>query len=292
MAKLSLPRVRKRADYSVVAIFSDPHCGHRLGLMKPATMLSLPGDIEGGTYQPEMTKTQEYIYSVYAAHINQVFEMAAGQPVHVVLNGDPIQGNKHKSALVSDVDAHQVQIAHQAFEPWFRQNTASFRLIAGTGAHEFGNASATVMLADMLQTQFPNVDVAARRHSLIEYGGVTFDISHHGPYPGSRTWLKGNVARYYLRDRIYQEIDDGIEPAAVYARAHYHSFVWEILIPNRQHHLIITPSYSGLTDHARQATRSAYKLVNGLCAFVVEAGRIVETRPMVEVLDVRERESL
>jgi len=76
---------------------------------------------------------------------------------------------------------------------------------------------------------FKNKDIKMCQHGLLDIDGVTIDYAHHGPFPGSRSWLKGNIARYYLRDLMMREIMNGNSPPKLVVRAHYHTPVEEYL---------------------------------------------------------------
>jgi len=134
-------------------------------------------------------------------------------------------------------------------------------------------------------------------HSLVNIDGVEFDVAHHGPGAGIRQWTRGNQARYYLRSLMWQEFKAGNRPAKVYLRGHYHTFVHEVV--SEQFcgetfvcHLIVLPSWCGMTEYARQATHSQYEVTNGMVAFEIVNGELVEVHPFYRTLDLRVKESL
>jgi len=50
------------------------------------------------------------------------------------------------------------------------------------------------MLAKYLRAEYKK-DVTASPHYLSTLFGLECDIAHHGAFPGSRNWLKGNSMR-------------------------------------------------------------------------------------------------
>ena len=279
----------------VAALLSDMHCGHQLGLMAPGTELI---DDDGNPWTPQLTKVQDYLHDLYISHINSVVALADGDEIVVIHNGDATQGNRYPSRWVSERESDQVKIAAQALRPWLDlPNVKTMRIMVGTGAHNYGRGSAEVLLAELLQAQYPKASVKAMCHGLYDIAGVTFDIAHHGAYPGSRVWLMGNGPRFYLRSLMEEELLNGRTPPRIVARGHHH--VWRretvrIELDDRtvESDIINTPSYTGLTDYAHQAARSPAWVTNGMAAIECVGGQVVGIHRLTATLDVRTREEL
>ena len=279
----------------VVALLSDCHCGHQLGLMAPDTQLI---DDDGNTWVPQLTKTQHYLHDLYISHINSVVALADDDEILVIHNGDATQGNRYPSRWVSERESDQVKIAAGALKPWLDlPNVKTMRIMVGTGAHNYGRGSAEVLLAELLQVMDKDTSIKALYHGLFTIAGVTFDIAHHGPYPGSRVWLMGNSPRYYLRSLMEEELLNGHTPPRIVARGHHH--VWRretvrIELDDRtvESDIINTPSYTGLTDYAHQAARSPAWVTNGMAAIECVGGQVVGIHRLTATLDVRTREEL
>ena len=279
----------------VVALMSDMHCGHQLGLMAPGTELI---DDDGNPWVPKLTKVQEYLHDLYISHINSVVALADGDEIVVIHNGDATQGNRYPSRWVSERESDQVKIAAQALKPWLElPNVHTMRILAGTSAHNFGRASAEVALAELLQAMYKKTDIKCLYHGLLSIAGVTFDVAHHGAYPGSRVWLMGNGPRFYLRSLMEEELLNGRTPPRIVARGHHH--VWRretvrIELDDRtvESDIINTPSYTGLTDYAHQAARSPAWVTNGMAAIECVGGQVVGIHRLTATLDVRTREEL
>jgi len=273
----------------------DTHSGHKLGLCNPEVELTRTnddGDVD--LFTPPLTETQQYLWSLYQQHREAALSFIGGPADLLIHGGDATHGVKYGGGLM-DVDAgEQVVIARENMAPWLN-SAKRIRFISGTPSHVLlGRVSATALVAAGLD----HGDVSAAHHLRIRVGGVLFDVAHHGPGPGSREWLHGNVARYYLRSRVLKDVNRlGIEPASVYLRFHHHVWVHEALemhvngVP-RWCHLVVAPSFCGLSDFARQVTQSTPELTNGLVVFLVENGRVIEVKPFIETKDLRVSETI
>jgi hypothetical protein len=294
---MKLPRRQKRR---LVVALADTHAGHVLGLLNPETVLVRQID-EHGEYEewiPELTATQRLLWELYQEHMGQLEELAGKDEIVVFHVGDPTHGTKYAQGLIADVSrSDQRTIAAENLKPIISlSNVKTARLFTGTAAHVWpGSADAKV--AWQLQNDYPQKDVQSVHHSRTHIDGVLFDTAHHGPHPGSRDWLRGNVALYYLRDRIYRDRRMGKEPARVYIRAHRHTYVPVPFIDwwqgqQSKHDLTLLPSYSGLGAFARKVTQSEPELCNGMCVYELVGGELKDIHPLIEYTDLRLEETL
>jgi len=93
------------------------------------------------------------------------------------------------------------------------------------------------------------------------------------------------------------DFDDGNAPPDLTIRAHYHDFIMETLTKYHRgkyytSRLNILPSYCILDDHARKVTKSVAKVRIGMVAYEIIDGKILDTYPLVERLDLRTKEKL
>ena len=288
-------RKRQSPRRVLVVLMSDSHSGHQLGLMASGTQLV---DDDGNTWTPQLTKTQEYLWELLQTYKAEVIALADGDEIVVIHNGDACQGTRYPARWVSERESDQVKIAAGALAPWLAlPNCHTMRIVAGTSAHNYGRASAEVALAELLQAMDRKADIKCLYHGLLSIAGVTFDIAHHGTYPGSRKWLEGNGPRYYLRSLMDEELLNGRTPPRVVARGHHHVWCREtvrIVLDDRTvvSDIVNTPSWTGLTDYAHQAAKSPAFITNGMAVAEVVDGRLVEIHRMTATLDVRTREEL
>ena len=284
---------------SLIAICSDQHGGHRYGLLNPETILD-EIDWEGNiirNYHPELTPIQRYLYKIYIEQIQAIQEYARGDEVIVILNGDMTAGNKYKQRLVSDRIADQITIGCFNAEPWYALKPKAVRFLKGTGAHVFDNGTSEILIAQYLQAAHPETSTKVADHSLLTINGIDIDISHHGPPPGSRKWLEGNEARYYLRSLMMDEITAGKAPPRLVIRAHYHTEIEETVIiksnGNRwKSTLVITPSFTFIDDYARKAVKSPSRITHGMLVVEIVDGEILRLVPLTKTIDIRTKETI
>ena len=284
---------------TILAICSDLHGGHRHGLLNPAT--SLEEINEKGEkvkdYHPELTPIQRYLWETYIEQIGAVRNLAQDDPLIVILNGDMTAGNKYPQLLVSDRIADQMLIGAANIEPWFGLAPKAVRLIKGTGAHVFGQGTSEILITQLLKTLHPETSIEVYDHSLISIGGMDVDISHHGPPPGSRAWLKGNEVRYYLKSLMFDELSAGKKPPRLILRGHYHDYIKETVnIRNNgdwyESTLVITPSFAYVDNHGRQSVKSPARITHGMVVVEIVNGELLQITPLTKTVDIRSRETL
>jgi len=171
------------------------------------------------------------------------------------------------------------------------------RILFGTEVHNDGAGTSEAEVCRRLQLAYPKVDTRIAYHSVLTFekqNGESIDLAHHGPFPGSRKWLEGNSAGWYLKDAMLRELLDGKVPPRIYGRAHYHTYVsnqQRVQAGGIEHvsDLIILPSYSGIDDYARKATRSKTKITNGMVVLEFERG-FRKAHPLIVETDIRTKE--
>ena len=283
----------------------DWHSGHKLGLCNPETEFwSVDENGNREVEYPVLTHTQEYMWKIFPEHVAEVRSVTGDKPVILFIGGDSTHGNKFPEQLTRWRPADQIAIAVANVGAMISElNIVKIRLIGGTGVHSLGDNSADISMETQLRDKYPQIDTQLVMHGLAEVNDVTFDIAHQGPPPGSRTWLKGNVARLYLVSLMLDELADGREPPDVVVRYHYHEYievthtinrvVGERLVPCTSR-LFIVPSYCGLNEYGRKVGRSPHKLMNGMLLHdVPEEGLYgLIHKPLISVKDLRAKEKL
>lgn len=280
----------------IVGFSADTHCGHKLGLLNPDTTLwqEMPG-AEPEPYKPNPTATQTVLWPEWETNLAKMQEWANGDEEIAILVGDITSGNKHPDGNMSTRISDQIMIAYDCLLTWaMHKELQKMRLVSGTGAHDFGESSSDILVSKMLR-DVTGKDVNLLGHALLNIGGVVMDVAHHGPPPGSRSWLHGNVARYYLKDMMFREVLAGRRPPRLYVRAHVHTYVRETYtLPGTDYtsDLVILPSYCGLTGYARQSSRSTPSITFGSLAAEIVDGELCSLRPLNKSFDMRREESL
>lgn len=280
----------------LLLILADLHGGHKLGLLRPGTMV-WGENAAGEEIEVELTLNplQEFLYDTYRESLEWVYRLAAGRQIIVKVNGDVTQGKKYPREWVSTRESDQFAIA-TGFLNMVLEVPGVERLdfVIGTGSHEFEEGSAPLMLTKMLQPT-TSIPVSVSNHALIEVNGVVFDIAHHGPPPGSRRWLEGNGLRWYTNDIQQRELDLDRRPPDWVIRSHYHTAA-EATSDYRKgttfHKTggILTPGMTGLDAYGRQATRSKYEVHVGVVAFEIDADGKTRRHFHFQIIDTRRKE--
>jgi hypothetical protein len=276
-------------------VLSDPHCGHKLGLMKPDTELFDEGT--GNTYKPTLTGFQEYLYELFLYSLDELSRVSKNKDIVVILLGDITHGNRHQEQVVSTRISDQISIAQQALRPLFSlKNLKSVKLVFGTGSHELGEGSSMILLKNYVEPSFPKVDIRIITHGLLNINDKLIDYAHHGPGTGIRDWLNGNEVRFYLKNIIYKEMrSGGIAPDLV-LRGHVHGFAHESIYwikdnEMKKSSLTVVPSMCGMGEFGRQVSRSPGFISNGIVMYDINE-KLSDPMPIINLTDIRIRETL
>lgn len=282
----------------ILVVLSDTHGGEKRALMSPE--VELEDEEPDGTlvpYTPELTASQKYLWEKYTKDIDSVKRLAGKDEIVVIHNGDINHGNKYMDGLVSTRISDQIRIGVANMFPWLRlKSVKTMRLACGTGAHDFGEGSAEYIIASILKETFKK-DVIGLYHGLATIAGLRTDYAHHRTSAGIRNWLRGNIFRLYIKSQMMDELDAGDTPPDIIAGAHFHTKVEETvtLFRNGKRYItrgIVTPSYSLINPHARQVTKSKYKIGIGLAAFEIINSKILDLHWFDRTVDIRTKEIL
>jgi hypothetical protein len=284
---------------TIIVFETDKHAGHKHGLLNPDSVISRE-DQEGELYYEKVSLTaiQQYLWELGSENKKKANKLASKSNIVYFDLGDQTQGKAHPAELVSTNALDQVGFAIDNLKPWLENSKVkSVRLVKGTASHEFGNGGTPALVQKALRDQYKKRDIKTVWHGLATIGGLEVDYSHHGPFPGSRDWLKGNVARYYLRDRMYIDIRSRGKPAGIYARGHYHTEIVEMLRMKVEgiwytSWLLLVPSMCFPGAYARKVTRSVPRITNGLFAVEVVDGKVLDIFQYTKTADLRTKEIL
>jgi hypothetical protein len=98
-----------------------------------------------------------------------------------------------------------------------------------------------------------------------------------------------------MKSLIQDEIDLGNTPPDLIIRGHFHEYIEEYYVKKfmgqrYKVEMCIVPSYCGIDDHARQITKSKYVLEHGMVAYEIVDGKILDTVPLMNTIDIRTKE--
>lgn len=268
-------------DRWLLAFQGDKHSGSETGLQQKGQKYIAESGREEELYLNEL---QEVLYEVDTSFIETVKKLQdeKGFDTKTIYfdNGDLTHGDKHIGGQVSTKMDVQLQIAKGNMKRLFSEiDPDEYYIIEGTGAHNFGEGSGARLLYDYFHYAGKNIYLS--KHLKKNFGGKIVDIAHHGPSSGSRTWLKGNSFRYYLRDLLIGEQVDNNVPPDIVVRSHTHEFVKEYVssgYANRHEMLgFILPPMCWLNGFARQVTKSIPRVSLGGMIVEIIDGKIGRT---------------
>jgi hypothetical protein len=271
--------------HTIVAL-SDEHAGFKLGMCSPES------ELIDGPWKP--TASQEYLWTLKQNAIKFIKRYAGNDPITVIHCGDPCHGTKYPTELVSTAPVDQENIAVANWQPLLSlTNVLRVRCATSTEAHSMGESSTDHRIVNILKPTYPGINFQVTHHGLISIDGYTIDFAHHGPGPGSRIWLGGNVARFYLTNIILAAaLSDTAVPDLV-LRGHMHTYTDEVVTKGKHRSRIITlPALCMPGRHAIQVTQSIPSVTVGLMVFKIDHGRLVDERQLFQTIDLREKENV
>ena len=284
-----LKRLLGKQDRAILFLYSDSHCGFRLGLLGDKTQLKDRTINEYYYLVPNVT--QNIINRTLDKGIKTAKELAGNDPIVSIFVGDATHGTLH---LDEDFDVinsfDQVSVAVQANTP-IVEMSHSVRFILGTGAH----GSSEEMVADRLQEKFPDKSIDSYWHGRPEVCGLLIEAAHKGPSPGTMEHTKGNAARSFLRDRMNKDLKKGKRPADLYVYGHFHTYlsVWheeEFLGKLYRSQLIMLPPLCSLGSWGRSAMRSLPYVDVGVVIVEIINGQINQKIVVTETMELRKEE--
>ncbi len=230
-------------------VFSDTHCGCRLGLCPP-TPIALDS---GGTYLA--SDFQRKVWSLWDEFWNVwVPDVTKGEPFDVVHNGDAIDGSHHNSTTqISHNLEDQSRIAELVLAPVVKQckdSGGTYYHIRGTEAHVGQSGENEERLARSLgakpndQGQYARFDLWKRVGEdclvhLLHHIGTTSSAAHESSAVNAEL-----TAEYVEAARWHREPPDFI------VRSHRHrSIAVDLNSAKGYAAAIVTPAWQGKTPY-------------------------------------------
>lgn len=265
----------KKSQRRVLAVVSDVHAGSTVAVC-PTEDIALD---DGGSYAP--SKAQRWLYENWLLFWARVKGLAGTDPIHVLTNGDLVDGDHHGThQIISRDPAVQMWILKKLFQPVIDLKPASAVVVRGTEAHVGKGASAEEHFARWLHKegvtvrQEPGTGMYSWWHYRGGFATTVVDAAHHGRM-GSRPWTKGGQA-HNLAAQIVMESATRNDPIPHLAfRSHYHTFFdTGRNLPTR---LIQTPAWQLHTAYAHKVVPEVLSDIGGVIV-VLEPG----AEPVVE----------
>ncbi len=291
---------------SIFASLGDTHGNSKVGLLNPDVVLheEVPIFLDDGSkdfelepYRPTLTLTQKRLWGDYTEDLSALVKLAAGDPVDMEHGGDLAQGSKYWGELVTTRFADMVEIAAANLRPILdlkesgELNLRNLWIAKGTGSHTEGEGSLEILVAKILSEEY-DFDVKVAYHYLLDIDGFTVDASHHGPGPGVRNWLRGNILQLYTLSLMMDELDAGRRPPDLVIRHHFHQYVrrWSTKRTHLGTHetlAVICPSYCFTNDYARKVAKSPPRITIGQLAYELLDGKLYDTHEFMRTYDLR-----
>jgi len=150
---------------SKILLFSDPHCGHLVGLTPPEWQI--PVSETSRSQRAKYARTQKEIWGWYVKTLKEI-----GKVDHAFVMGDLVDGDGKKSGGTELITTDRSEQCDMAVECLTLIKTDHMRMVFGTGYHagNFEDWEAEIakeMHCKIGSHEFPLVD------------GVRFDLKHH-----------------------------------------------------------------------------------------------------------------
>lgn len=291
----------KKFDRFNVVVMADTHAGSKLALRNPDWIIQrkVPVEDDEGIihqeiedYYPPVEPIQELLWEKYLKARDDFLYIAGKDPLFILHLAEVCEGTYYANSSMRLKKDEQVQIAVANMAPWKGvENVKMTRILSGDRPHEFDEGAAGRMVVNHLKKDFKNV--RAIDHGMLNINGFKIDLAHKGPFPGSRKWLEGNVARYYLTDYMMRElIEFSRDPVDLVLRAHYHEPVEERRAFRfqggmKRSALLIAPSMKFPDAHAKSVTQNKFSAAIGMSLVEVVNKNILDFHHRFTVADTR-----
>lgn len=230
-------------------VFSDTHCGCRLGLCPPGP---IPLD-DGGTYQASAFQLKMWamwreFWDVW------VPEVTRKEPYDIVHNGDVIDGVHHNSTTqVSQNIEDQLRIADRVLRKEVercRARGGQYYHVRGTAAHVGQSSVWEEQLAARLGAK-PNKEGQHARYDLWKHvGGALVHLLHHVGTTSSAAH-EASAVNAELTAEYVESARWGHRPPDFVVRSHRHrSIAVDINSAKGYAAAIVTPGWQGKTPFA------------------------------------------
>jgi hypothetical protein len=231
-----------------IAILSDFHCGHKVGLTPSGYLPDDPAERRAG-----WIKANKAYYHWFKRHIN-----AHGPYDIVFINGDLVDGKGSKSGgteLITTDMEEQCDMAVKIIREIPKSSNCKIIITRGTPYHT-GNDE------DWENTIAQRVDAKIGEHEWVDVEGVVFDLKHHPAGSSSIPHGRhGGVARDRLWNIMWNERN--MQPKAdIFIRSHVH-----------YHNFSGGPDWLAMTTPALQGMGSRYGARR--CSGIVDFGFVV-----------------
>ena len=255
----------------IVVCLGDTHCGSTVGLCPPE---GLELD-DGGMYEPN--KAQRWLWNNWEeawAKIKSVKRKNRRAKLHLILNGDLIDGDHHRTAqIASPLTGIHITCAMESLRVPLALKPKSIHVIRGTPSHVGRSGGSEEGIARALKAaswpvvEDPDTGMKSSYSRVIQVGNIRFDVKHHGRM-GKRAHTKGPYMRWFAQDIFFNHMMDGDDPPDVAVRSHYHQFADSGKIHKIKTRAVALPAWQLATEYVHRVAESLADI--GLVWFEVD----------------------
>ena len=236
--------MKKRRGLELLAIASDFHSGSTVALMPPQLELA-----EGLTVIPN--ELQRWFWACYQDALIWLDRMTAGAPMGLVLNGDLIEGDHHRTdQIIGRNLSDHIACAEATLRPLTKRASRLF-LTRGTECH-VGDSEAA--LGKILGAEKnPETGRHAFDRLTLDICGVRLVARHHITTT-SRPWLESNGLGAELGSEQLNAVRNGEPMPRILCCAHRHVGGHVV---SGDGLCLVTPAWQGLTRHGHRVVPSS-----------------------------------
>ncbi len=267
---------------TIIAIPSDTHAGSTVGLC-PAEGWDR---VDGGRYEP--SEIQRLIYRQWLEGWAIVRRLRQGGRLVVIHNGDAVEGVHHDESMIisNRIDEQErihTELMTQALQVAEYDRPAGDRIFYTLGTPSHGGSGGT---SEEVIARFMCAEPAAKERYLhlglqVKINGRLIYIAHKGPALGSRTWLTGNVLRYYLKDLYLTCLENATDKPAAVVFSHRHRWIEPELANGIMG--FSTPSFQGPTWYSAGLLAAEWVSNIGMLILIIDDGRLSWTCPRIKL---------
>jgi len=228
----------------LVFAISDLHCGSTVGLLPPRFQT-----LEG--QKVDQNVIQQWLWKCWLEANKWILDLAKGQPFALIVNGDAIEGNHHRTTQIISPDiGDHIEAALQVLRPLVAKASATF-IVRGTECHT-GNAEIAIGKALKCRVNAENGLPIWDRLTL-DVKGIRYVFRHH-----IGTTMRRGLAATQLSVNLAEEqleaanADEKIPRVLVCSHRHkYGQYQDDGGI------CVVTPPWQGLTRFAHKVVSQA-----------------------------------
>lgn len=231
--------MKKPSGLRLLAIVSDIHSGSTVALMPPALKTA-----EGTEVKP--SSLQGWFWECWERGNEWLADLAGKDRFGVVLNGDMIEGNHHRTTqIISPSITDHVECAAQVLAPLV-ERAEKVWMTKGTECH-VGDTEAALG-ERLLAERNPETGRRVFDRLTLDICGVRMVARHHVTTT-SRPWLESNGLGMELASEQLNAVRNGEQMPRILAVAHRHVGGH---IQTGEGLCIATPAWQGLTTHGHK----------------------------------------